>query len=199
MESDKSSVSPTKDPDIQKQRAILSNLLAKLNITGYESKSLLPEPGQRKKIQPNLTEKRVRRASSHSILPKDEKALSEDAPKSADDFLLKPKTLQKEGHISLDSGIEEKKKMPIKPFAKGSVPQGQRFFDAGTEKKPSGNFPELIGAKSVFFSVGIIKINRLILKKIRKKNSKKNGLEIKYSLMRLFLYHLRKQKVKKLI
>ena len=95
-----------KDQDLQKQRAILSNFLAKLNITGYESKDLLPEPVSRRKIPPNLTERRTRRASSHSILPAFEKAKSEEK-KGSDDFAIKPK----EGLISLYPKAEEKKMM----------------------------------------------------------------------------------------
>ncbi len=133
-------IPPGKEADLQKQRAILSNLLAKLNITGYESKDLLPEPVPRRKITPNLNEKRTRRASSHSLLPRVEKALSEGPVKSADDFLLKPRAGEtKEGRISLLPKAEEKKGQPQRPHK--APAQQPRFFDAGGDKGTSTGTP----------------------------------------------------------
>ncbi len=67
------------DLDTQKQRAILSNLLAKLNISGYESKGLMIEPAQHKKFAPHPPN-RPRRESLQSASA----VLEKSAPRQAE-------------------------------------------------------------------------------------------------------------------
>eukprot|EP00826_Nyctotherus_ovalis_P036735 TRINITY_DN3282_c0_g1_i2.p1 TRINITY_DN3282_c0_g1~~TRINITY_DN3282_c0_g1_i2.p1 ORF type:complete len:277 (+),score=84.46 TRINITY_DN3282_c0_g1_i2:699-1529(+) len=107
-------------PDMQRKRAILSNLLAKLNISGTEARELFTESGHRRKIQPNISEETIRRSSSASVLNR------QDVKKEVmtkDDSVLELKA--KEGMIKLKKKAEEGKEKAR------SQKVTQKFFDAG--------------------------------------------------------------------
>ena len=83
----------------------------------------MAESLHKRKIQPNITERRIRCTSSYSALPQVEKEMP---VKTTDDLLTKPKPKSKEGLISLEVKTEEKKTQPQKRKSASA-----KFFDAG--------------------------------------------------------------------
>ena len=111
--------------DSQRKRTILSNLLAKLNISGTEAKELLAESSHKRKIQPNISEEVIRRSASSSALINQNIVVKEEPNKSKDDLLSKK---------SIEGLIELKKKTEDAKSKAKKKPATMTFFDAGASR-----------------------------------------------------------------